>query len=79
MRAAGGRLQGAGGAQRQVIGRQRRAKVFAAQAAASAPLDVQGVAPVDEREGRLQQVVAVRAAARDVQKQIELGRRGQVV
>ena len=32
---------------------------------------------VDEREDGLEQVLAVGAAAHDVQKEIELGRRGQ--
>ena len=47
--------------------------------AVAAQLEVQRVAPVDQHEDRLQQVVAVGAAAGDVQEQVELGRRRQVV
>jgi hypothetical protein len=35
---------------------------------------MQGVAPIDEHEHRLKQVIAIRALARDVQKQIQFGR-----
>ena len=50
-----------------------------AQHAVVAALEVQRVAPVDQHEHRLQQVVAVGAPADDVQEQVELGRRGNVV
>lgn len=54
--------------------------VFAADGAVVwARFDVQGVAPVQQQEHRLQQVVAVCAAANDVQKQVDLGRGWQVV
>ena len=41
------------------------------------PEEVDRVVQVDEREDGLEQVLAVGAAAHDVQKEIELGRRGQ--
>ena len=78
-RAAAGLLQRARGAQAQVVGRQRRAEVVALQPAVGAALEVQRVAPVDQHEHRLQQVVAVGAPADDVQEQVELGRRRHVV
>src|SRR3954462_13778006 len=40
---------------------------------------MQGVVPVDQHEGRLQQVIAVGPPAGDVQEQVELGRRRNVV
>ena len=43
-----------------------------------APLEVQRVAPVDQHEHRLQQVVAVGAPADHVQEQVQLGRRRHV-
>ena len=45
------------------------------QPAVVAALDVQRVAPVDQHEHRLQQVIAVGAPADDMQEQVELGRR----
>ena len=44
-----------------------------------AAFEVQRVAPVDQHEHRLQQVVAVVAAADDMQEQVQLGRRRHVV
>ena len=41
------------------------------------PEEIDRVVQVDEREDGLEQVLAVGAAAHDVQKEIELGRRGQ--
>ena len=76
---AAGLLQRAGGAQAQVVGGQRGAEVVAAQQAVVAALDVQRVGPVDQHEDRLQQVVAVGAPPGDVQEQVQLGRRRQVV
>jgi hypothetical protein len=35
---------------------------------------MQGIAPVDQHEDRLQQMVSVRATACDVQKKIQFGR-----
>ena len=62
---------------------RRRAARGRGRGAASRPssrqLEVQRVGPVDQHEGRLQQVVAVGAAADDVQEEVELGGRGQVV
>ena len=40
--------------------------------------EVQPVAPVEQLEHRLQRVITVRATSRDMQKQIELGRRETV-
>ena len=54
-------------------------QVFAADAVARARFDVQVVAAVDQHKDRLQQVVAVSTPPDDMQKQIELGWRGQVV
>ena len=77
---AAGCLQRAGGAQAQVVGRQRRRRGRRARSwPSSRALEVQRVAPVDQHEHRLQQVVAVGAPADDVQEQVELGRRRQVV
>ena len=73
------RLQRARGAQAQVVGRQRRRPGRGAPARPSlAPLEVQRVAPVDQHEHRLQQVVAVGAPPDDVQEQVQLGRRRHV-
>ena len=79
--AARGGLQCAGCAHDEVLGGQGRAtaQVFARHGAIGAALEVQRVAPVHEHEHRLQQVVAVGAAARDVQEQVEFGRCGHVV
>ena len=55
------------------------AEVVALQLAVVAALEVQRVGPVDQHEHRLQQVVAVGAPADDVQEQVQLGRRRQVV
>ena len=55
------------------------AQVVARQRAVAAPLEVQRVAPVDQHEHRLQQVIAVGAAADHVQEQVQLGRRRHVV
>jgi len=72
-------LQQAGSANDQVFGGQVCGrKVFAADAAVVAQFEVQGVAPIDQHEDGLQQVVAVCAPAGDVQKQIEFGGRGYV-
>jgi hypothetical protein len=43
-----------------------------------APFEVQRVGPVDQHEGRLQQVVAVGATPHHVQEEVQLGRRRQV-
>ena len=51
----------------------------ALELAVAAALHMQGVGPVDEHEDRLQQVIAVRPLADDVQEEIELGRRGEVM
>ena len=47
----------------QVIGRECNREIFALNHAIVAHIKVQGVAPVDQHEDRLQQVVAVGAAA----------------
>ena len=60
-RTARGLLQGPGGAQAQVVGRQRRAQVVAKQLAVAPQFQVQRVGPVDQHEYRLEQVVAVGA------------------
>ena len=57
----------------QVGWREGGGQVFAADGATSPFFEVQRVTPVDEHEDRLQQVVTVGAASRDVQKQVELG------
>jgi hypothetical protein len=74
-RRAGLRLQRACGAQAQVVGRQRRPQIVACQGAVLAQLEVQPVAPVDELEHRLQQVVAIGAAPHHMKEQVQLGRR----
>jgi hypothetical protein len=66
-------------AQRQVVLRKCGAHVFAAERAARPPLEMQRIAPVQQHEGGLQQVVAVGPAPSDVQEEVELGRRGHVV
>ena len=53
--------------------------VDAADGAVVAQVEMQDVAVVDQLEHRLQQVVAVGAAADDVQEQVELGRRRAIV
>ena len=53
--------------------------IVAGQPAVGAQLEVQRVRPVDEHEDRLQQVIAVRPLADDVQEEVELGRCGQVM
>ena len=78
-RAAAGRLQRAGSSQAQVIGGQRGAQVVARDPAVAAPLEVQRVGPVGQHKGRLQQVVAIWAPADDMQEQVQLGRRGDLV
>jgi hypothetical protein len=40
---------------------------------------VQYIPPIDQHESRLQQVIAIGAAASDVQKQIQFARRGDMV
>ena len=40
---------------------------------------MQRVTPIDQHENRLQQVVAVGAATRDVQKQVQFGRRRDIM
>jgi hypothetical protein len=69
LRAAGGLLQGAGRACDQIIGRQGNAvEVFTADLAADRTLEMQHIMPVDEHEDGFQQVIAVRPAAGDMQK-----------
>ena len=58
---------------------QRLREVVPLQPSVGAPLDVQRVAPVDQHEHRLQQVVAVGASPDHVQEQVQLGRRRDVV
>jgi hypothetical protein len=72
-------LQQVGGAGDQVLRRQGRCQVFAADDAAWALFKMQGVTPIDQHENRLEQMVAIGAAASDVQKQIQLGRGWNVV
>jgi hypothetical protein len=78
---SGCRWPACSGARHAGTGRRRagRAEVVALQPAVVAPFEVQRVAPVDQHEGRLQQVVAVGASADHVQEQVQLGRRRQVV
>ena len=73
--------QGARRAYDQILRRQGRAfaQVFAGDAAIGTVLNVQRVAPVNEHEDRLHQVVAVGAPPRNVQEQVELCRGWQVV
>ena len=58
----------------QVIGRQRGAQVVALDAALVVAFEMQCVAPVDQHEHRLQQVVAVGAPTGHMQEQVEFGR-----
>jgi len=74
LRGACGFLQQSGRAGDQVICGQGGCQVMASNLAVCAQLEVQRVAPVDQHEYRLQQVVAVCTAPRHVQEQIELGR-----
>ena len=70
-------LEGASGADHQIgFGRDLRGSGETLDAAVVAESDADGVGEVDELKDRLQVVVAVGAAARDMQKQIELRRRG---
>ena len=81
-RRAACRWPAAGRARRAGTGRRPAAaspRSWRAQAAVVAALEVQRVAPVDQHEQRLQQVVAVGAPADDVQEQVQLGRRRHVV
>src|SRR5690606_10373711 len=63
-------------AQVDLLGHGREVAAVAQDPAVPAGPQVHGVAPVEDAEDRLQLVVAVRAAARDLQEQVELGRRG---
>jgi hypothetical protein len=73
-------LQEPRGAQYQVVGGQgRHPEVFALMLPSGRTLEVQGVAPVDQHEHRLQQVVAIGAPPGDVQEQVQLGRSRHVV
>ena len=77
--AAGVLLQQLGCTGDQVGGREGRGQVLAADGAARPFIKVQRVAPVDQHEDRLQQVVTVGAPTGDVQKQVEFGWSGNVV
>ena len=69
-------LQDVRGADREVVaGRHGRHLVRAFDAPVVAHLDADAVAKIDRREDALQQVVAVRQPADDVQEEIELRRR----
>ena len=61
------------GAQAQVVWRERGGQVLAGDLSVAAQLEMQRVVPVDQGEDGLQQVIAVRPAPGDVQKEIELG------
>ncbi len=74
---AGLLLQQPGGAQHQIVVVHRQRRVVATQAEGVGGLEVQSVAVVEQHEQGLQQVVAVRAPAVDVQKQVQFGRRRQ--
>ena len=72
-RAGAGLLQGPGGTDDQVILWQGCGQVFTADDTIRSELEVQRVAPVNQHEYGLQQVVAVGTATGDVQKQVQLG------
>ena len=73
------RLQRAGGAQAEVVGGQLGEAVVAGEPAVAAQLEVERVAPVDQHHQRMEQMHAVGALADDVQEQVQLGRRRDVV
>jgi hypothetical protein len=58
---------------------KRRAKVMTGQLAILPPLEMQRIAPVDQHEDRLQQVIAVGAFPDHMEKRVQLGRRRDVV
>lgn len=71
--AACGFLERVGGTQHEIKGRQWRIDVFPAELPVGADLKVQRVAPINQHEDRLQQVVPIVSAACDVQEQIQFG------
>jgi hypothetical protein len=73
------RLQQASGFQAEVFGGQGLGEVVAVDLAIGARFEVDHVAPVHQREDGLQQVVAICTAADDVQEEVDLGGRRQVV
>jgi hypothetical protein len=60
-----------GSLQAKVQRGQRAAKVLAQELAIFSQVKVKHIPPVDQHEGRLQQVIAIGSTASDVQKQIQ--------
>lgn len=79
LRATGGLLQRTCGAHDQIVRRQGAGKVFTCDGPIAAHLEMQNIAPIDQHEDRLQQVIAIGPATRDMQKQVQFGRRRHVV
>ena len=77
--AAGVLLQQSRSACDQVVGGQGDVEVLARNLTVGTFFKVQGVTPVDQHENGLQQMIAIVAATRDVQKQVEFGWSGNVV
>lgn len=75
LRATGGLLQRTCGAHDQIVRRQGAGKVFTCDGPIAAHLEMQNIAPIDQHEDRLQQVIAIGPATRDMQKQVQFGRR----
>lgn len=73
------RLKAACGADDKIVWRQSFGQVPAGDDPVATEFEVKGVAPVDQHENRLQEVVTIRAAPGDVQEQVEFGRCRYVV
>ena len=73
------RLQGTRRPHNQIVVWKRRAEVFPADLAVRPKFKMKRVAPVNQHENGLDQVVAIAASACDMQEQVELGRRADVI